>query len=53
MYNLSTEEPILKEAEERQARILDADYSAVDIEGYVDKMEAAHPRTERLIEVRA
>ena len=40
VYNLSTEEPILKEAEERQARILDADYSAVDIEGYVNEMEA-------------
>jgi hypothetical protein len=35
MYALSVAAPVLKEAEERQSQILDADYSKVDIKQYV------------------
>jgi hypothetical protein len=40
LYHTATMAPILKRAEERQSRILDADYSAVDIDKYV--AEIAH-----------
>jgi hypothetical protein len=38
MYHLAKEPELLKEAEERQSRILDADYSNVDIDEYVDSI---------------
>ena len=38
-YQLSQESTILKQAEERQARILDADYSKVEIDTYVDSLD--------------
>jgi hypothetical protein len=38
MYHLAKEPELLKEAEERQSRILDADYSNVDINEYVDSI---------------
>ena len=49
IYNLSTEEPVLQEAEERQRRIMDADYSAVDIEEYVNSMEALTKEQKELL----
>ena len=39
----------LKEAEERQKRILDADYSAVDIDAHVNEMEALEPEQKELL----
>ena len=39
IYELYTASPILEVAEERQARILDADYSAVDIEEHVETLK--------------
>jgi hypothetical protein len=41
---LSAAAPLLQEAEERQSRILDANYSKVDIKQYVS--ELAHLKTE-------
>jgi hypothetical protein len=38
IYNLHTDSPILKEHEERQAAILDANYSKVDIDIMVDEL---------------
>ena len=38
MYHMAKESELLKEAEERQSRILDADYSNVDIDEYVDSI---------------
>ena len=38
LYQILQEPDILKEAKERQARILDADYSTVDIDGYVQEL---------------
>ena len=38
LYQLSQESPILKQAEEWQARILDTDYSKVEMESYVDSL---------------
>ena len=35
LYAVATDTPLLQEAEARQKRILDADYEAVDIDGYV------------------
>ena len=49
VYNLSTEEPVLKEAEECQKRIMDADYSAVDITEHVDSMEALNQEQKDLL----
>ena len=40
LHHTATMAPILKNAEERQQRILDANYSAVDIDKYV--AEVAH-----------
>ena len=39
VYNMHTDSPILKEAEDRQARILDADYSKVDIDAMVEELD--------------
>jgi hypothetical protein len=38
IYNLHTDSPILKEHEERQAAIIDANYSKVDIDIMVDEL---------------
>ena len=38
-YILANEAPILKEAEDRQKRILDANYKAVDIDAKVEAMD--------------
>jgi hypothetical protein len=38
VYNLHTDRPILKEHEERQAAIFDANYSKVDIDIMVDEL---------------
>ena len=35
LYHMSLEPPLLQQAEEHQTRILDADYSHVDIDDYV------------------
>jgi transposase InsO family protein len=35
LYNVAADTPLLREAENRQKRILDADYTAVDIDGFV------------------
>jgi hypothetical protein len=40
LYHTATMAPILKRAEERQGRIVDTDYSAVDVDEYV--AEIAH-----------
>ena len=39
LYQLSQESSILKKAEERQARILDADYSKVEMKSYIDSLD--------------
>jgi hypothetical protein len=39
IYNLHTDSPILKEHEERQAAILDDNYSKVDIDIMVDELD--------------
>jgi hypothetical protein len=39
IYNLHTDSPILKEHEERQSAILDANYSKVDIDVMVDGLD--------------
>ena len=39
IYNLHTDSPILKEHEERQSAILDANYSKVDIDIMVDELD--------------
>jgi hypothetical protein len=39
IYNLHTDSQILKEHEERQAAILDANYSKVDINIMVDELD--------------
>ena len=36
IYALTQDTPVIQEAEARQSKILDADYSAVDIDDYVD-----------------
>ena len=36
---LATEAPILKEAEDRQTQIIDANYKAVDIDSKVETMD--------------
>jgi hypothetical protein len=38
VYHLAIEPPILQEAEERHDRILDADYSAVNVPEYANKL---------------
>ena len=38
IYHMELEPPVLKEAEERQKRILDANYSALDIDSYVKEL---------------
>jgi hypothetical protein len=43
-YALSVAAPVLQEAEERQSRILDADYSKVNIKQYIS--ELTHLKTE-------
>ena len=39
IYNMHTDSPILKEHEERQAAILDANYSKVDIDNMVNELD--------------
>ena len=39
LYHMSKEAPVLQDTEQRQKRILDADYSKVDIEEYVNSRE--------------
>ena len=39
IYQLAQDTPILQQAEERHKRILDADYSAVDIDNYVQELQ--------------
>jgi hypothetical protein len=39
LFHMSQETPLLQEAEARQKRILDADYSQVDIDDYVDTLD--------------
>ena len=43
LYNLYADSPILKESEHRQAKILDADYSKVDIDQMVDNLQEMSP----------
>ena len=38
IYHVAAEMPLLQEAENRQKRILDADYKAVDIDEYVTSL---------------
>ena len=45
LYQNATMAPILKQAEERHSRILDANYSAEDIDRYV--AEIAHLRRDQ------
>lgn len=49
IYNLTQETPVLEAAEERQKRILDADYSAVDIDAHVDGLEELNPTQKELL----
>ena len=39
IYSLTQDATVIQEAEKRQNRILDADYSAVDIDNYVDELK--------------
>ena len=39
VFAMNTASPILQEEEERQGRILDADYSKVDIRSMVDELD--------------
>ena len=39
LYHMAQEPNILKDAEERQARILESDYSKVDIDDFVDELQ--------------
>ena len=39
LYQLSQESTFLKQVEQRQARNLDADYSKVEMESYVDSLD--------------
>jgi hypothetical protein len=48
IYNLHTDSPILKEQEERQASILDANYSKVDIDIMVDELDIEESSTIKL-----
>ena len=39
LYSIHTDSPLIKEMEERTDRILDADYSAVDIPAMVNELD--------------
>ena len=39
LFNMHTDSPILKQMEERQGRILDANYTKVDIDEMVDSLD--------------
>jgi len=49
VYHMSVEPPILQQAEERQNRILDANYSKVDINEYVDNLRHLNTQEKRLL----
>ena len=52
LYHILMEPPILKHAEDRQKSILDADYSEVDIDDYVESLEKLTPdQKEKLAKV--
>jgi len=46
---LLNDSPLLKEAEDRQKRILDADYSKVDIDAYVDEQDNLPPEYKKML----
>ena len=48
IYDLHTTIPILQEEEERQGKILDADYSKVDIDGMVNGLDIARATKTKL-----
>jgi transposase InsO family protein len=49
IYHMSKEPPSLMEAETRQKRILDADYSKVDMQGYVAELEHLSTSEQKLL----
>jgi len=48
LYTLNTASPILQEEEDRQAKILDADYSKVDIRSMVDELDISNETKQKL-----
>ena len=44
LFHMAMQPPVLKDAEDRQKSILDADYSQVDINDYVDSLEKLDSR---------
>ena len=49
LYSMHTDSPLLKEAEERQNKMLDADYSKVDINKMVDNLEITDTSKSKLL----
>lgn len=49
IYNIEKDPDILKQAEERHSRILDADYSKVDVEGYVNELDQLNDKEKLLL----
>ena len=49
LYAIHTDDPIIKEAEERQNRILDADYSKVDIPAMVSELDISDASRRKLV----
>jgi len=49
VYHMTKEPPSLMEAESRQKRILDADYSKVDIKEYVSELDHLSPHEQDLL----
>jgi len=47
IYQITQEPTVLKQAEERQARILDADYSKVELTDFVDSLVHLNPEEKR------
>ena len=48
LYVMHTNTPLLKEMEERQSRLLDCDYSKVDIKKMVDELDISRDSKRRL-----
>ena len=49
LYSIHTDSPLIKEMEERTDRILDADYSAVDIPAMVNELDISEQSKRKLI----
>ena len=50
LYDMSVETPILQQAEARQKRILDADYSKVDLEAYIEELKHLNKEERSLLQ---